>query len=137
MPAYEGDSFLTLTLIGQIGLTILSLTMGVILIELARRFSKFDNWVLRVTWAFFLFYLFVWLSPQIYYFYYYLIFESIPFQNVIKYPPSLGAQFSLLMFSNGADLSAHSKGVLIWLMILSVFFRNNSRSVKSELNRSG
>lgn len=137
MLEYEGDSFFTLTIVGQIGLSALSLSMGLIFIWLARRFSKFDNRVLRVVWVFLLFYLFVWLSPQIYYFYYYLVFESIPFQNVIKFPPSLGAQFSLLMFSNGADLSAHSKGILIWLMIFSALFRNNSRSVKSELNRTG
>lgn len=137
MPGYEGDSFFTLTLIGQAGLAVLSLSMGMITIWLARRFSKFDNWILRGIWVFFLFYLFVWLSPQIYYFYYYLIFESIPFQNVIKSPPSLWAQFRLLMFSNGADLSAHSKGVLIWLMIFSAFYRNNPRGLKPEPSRAG
>ncbi len=65
-----------------------------------------------------LFILFVWLTPQVYYTYYYLLIEGLPLQWVVKAPPTLSDLGKLLTFTGPSNMSAHSKGVLGWLVLI-------------------
>ena len=59
-----------------------------------------------------IFYLFLWLSPQLYYLYYLTLFESLTWQVVVAAPPSLGQLFALLQIPADASLAEISLGVL-------------------------
>ncbi len=58
---------------------------------------------------------FVWVSLQVYYTYYRLIFEGLPAQWVIGWPPSLDI-LRLATFTGPAKLSTHSQRALFWLL---------------------
>lgn len=116
---YAQDSLFTLGWPARIGLILLSVTLTLAVLRAA--------WALAGIVPFFfpvpiitvgLFWLFVWLSPQVYYLYYQMIFDGLPWQIVIKWPPpglqDLGA---LAGFSGPRTLSAHGQGVLIWLIL--------------------
>lgn len=131
---YEGDSFYTLSAIGQVGLVLLSATLTAILLW----FVVMVRWLrlpLRLGLAALLFFGFVWLSPQVYYTYYMALFEGLPWQVVIKDKPSAQALWKLLTFQGKATLSAHSQGVVGWVLIAIAVFRTGKPSGVSE-NRS-
>lgn len=114
---YEGDSFFTLSVGGRIGLTILSTLLAVALIavcQIVRR--RTNSTFIGVFVSLTMFWLFVWLSPQIYYSYYRLIFDDLPAQMVIKLPPRPERIVNLLTFQVRLTLSGHSAGVLGWLL---------------------
>lgn len=114
---YDGDSFFTLGVAGQIGLVFVSLAMAVVSLGVTRLMTFHRPLILRpFIWAV-LFISFIWLSPQGYYTYYRLIFDGLPAQSVIKAPPRPEELLSFLTFSGDATLSAHSVGVLGWLML--------------------
>ena len=83
---YNQDSFFTLTTLSQIGLLSLSVLMFVLLIGSMARF--YADWWVKLVVALSGFFLFVWLSPQIYYTYYLFIFEGLPIQSVVGKPPT-------------------------------------------------
>lgn len=95
--------------------------MGALLVLLVRRLRR-PVWQ-RLLAALALFWLFVWLSPQIYYGYYLLIFDGLPIQSVIKLPPGPGHMVRLLTFTEEASLSRHGQGLLGWLLIASALWR--------------
>ena len=64
------------------------------------------------------FWVFLWLSPQIYYFYYQIILDDLPSQMVIGQPPTPTVLMDLLFFRDPATLSGHAKGVLGWTLII-------------------
>ena len=76
-------------------------------------------WFTKLVIALIVFYLFVWLSPQIYHTYYLFIFDGLPLQNVIRRPPTPVAIFHLMNFTNHHNLSAHGLGILAWGLIIS------------------
>ena len=115
---YEGDSFFTLTIIERTGLVLLSSILAVALILTFLKITIQFKLVVKLAFSVILLWLFVWLSPQIYYFYYIFLFDTLEFQNVIKLPPKPKEIFSLLSFSDRANLSNHGKGILGWVMIL-------------------
>jgi len=115
---YDGDSFYTLTWIGRIGLVILSVTMTLAVLWLATSLMKRVAWPVRLTIALVLFFAWVWLSPQVYYTYYMTLFEGLPWQIVVKDPPGVGHLLGMLSFTGAANLSAHSQGVLGWLLLV-------------------
>jgi len=115
---YQNDSFYSLSIAGQIGLVLLSLFISIGIVWIAHKLSRNQNIVSRLCIALGLFYAFIWLSPQIYYSYYWLIFENLPVQNVIKRPPSLGKIANLIFFQERASYSNHGKGLLFLLLIL-------------------
>jgi len=127
---YEGDSFYTLTGLGQFGLALLSLTLTAVLLWLAAKVMRRLSLVLSVVLALILFYGFVWLSPQIYYTYYMTLFEGLPWQIVVKDPPDMQKILRMLTFRDDATLSAHSQGVLGWLLIATAFI-TRWRAVKA------
>lgn len=114
---YDGDSFLTLSGLGRVGLVLVSLTLAAMMAWLVIRVGRGRPLVVRLCVAFTAFWAFVWLSPQVYYFYYLTLFEGLPLQNVIQSPPSPIEMLSLLTFTEMFNLSNHSKGVLGWVLI--------------------
>ena len=65
-----------------------------------------------------LFALFDWLTPQVYYTYYLTYFDTLEPQIVINPWPDVAGLFRLLSFTDNANLSFHSRGVLGWLLII-------------------
>ena len=119
---YAGDSFFTLGWLSGAGL--LAVTGGLVWLtwRLARRLAR-GGLVRRVAVAAGLFWAFLWLSPQIYYLYYQVIFDDLPWQWVIGWPPGPERVGRLLAFSGAATLSAHGKGALGWALILGAAWR--------------
>ena len=116
---YESDSFFTLTGSGQVGLACLSLVLAVGMLALTLWLARGRA---RIMSAFGLFFLFVWLSPQVYYVYYRMIIDGLPQQWVIG-APRWGEAFGYLTFTGPGSLSAHGQGLLGWLMIGLALFR--------------
>ena len=73
------------------------------------------------------FYLFVWLSPQIYYSYYLILFDGLPLQIVLQQPPSLTEILKLLSFSGQNTLSAHGKSILAYAMLIAAILRQKNQ----------
>lgn len=84
---------------------------------IGRRFPLRRPPLWQVIAAIFLFWAFVWLSPQIYYLYYLWLLPDLPTQWVIQKPPDVIELLRLLTLSAKANLSDHSKALLGWLMI--------------------
>lgn len=120
---YAGDSFFTLSAAGQAGLAVLSLLLTAALIGFIWLCPRRAALFLAVI----LFWLFVWLSPQIYYEYYRLITDGLPAQIVVKDPPGSGQIVEMILFSGDPTLSAHGKGVLFWIVMVVAFVRRLGR----------
>ncbi|MEM9045280.1 MAG: hypothetical protein AAGC81_11325 [Pseudomonadota bacterium] len=114
---YEQDSFFDLTPLGQAGLVVISATLFVLMLLAARRGFRWRSVWLRFVGALVLFWLFVWISPQVYYTYYLTLFEGLPIQWVIWPPASPVEAFGLLFFQGPQNLSAHSQGLLGWSLL--------------------
>lgn len=110
---YDGDSFFTLSIAGQIGLAVLSIMLAAICLFVQIRFGR-GFWGIAL--AAVLFYGFVALSPQIYYAYYRAIIEGLPAQWVTRVPSSTRI-LELATFQE-KNLSAHSQGALGWALCL-------------------
>jgi len=114
---YEKDTFFHLSLTGRIGLVILSATMAGVIIFTFVRFTKNFAIPVRLGLTVVTLWLFIWLSPQIYYLYYIQIISGLPMQNVIQWPPSLVEILQTIFFGHKSNLSNHAKGVLFWAMV--------------------
>ncbi|MEM7596848.1 MAG: hypothetical protein AAF382_04065 [Pseudomonadota bacterium] len=114
---YDQDSFFDLTPLGQLGLACLSAVLFAAMTYAAWRLLRARPVWLRPLGALILFYGFVWISPQVYYQYFHLLFEFLPDQWVIFPPPNPLDALTLLTFSGPPSLSAHGQGVLGWVMI--------------------
>ncbi len=118
---YEDDSFLTLTIAERIGLVCVTLVLSIALIWLFWvTIKKVKPWM-RPLLALVFLYVFIWLSPQIYYLYYLQIFDFLDWQNVIHPPFNPLTIISLLTFTESGKLADHGKGVLGWILILIAF----------------
>lgn len=124
---YAEDSFHTLSLASQIGLVVLSLLLAGLLIFASWRLALRRRLAARIAFAVLLLFLFVWLSPQVYYLYYLALFDGLPWQIVIKLPPSPVELLGFLTFQGDATLSAHGKGLLGWCMILAAGLGERAR----------
>lgn len=119
---YQNDSFFTLNTGGQIGLAVLSAVLALGMLLLTRRLAITRTPARRVAvWAL-LYFLFVWLSPQLYYTYYRAIIPGLPSQWVIPWPDVL-EPLALLTFTAGDSLSAHGRGILGWAMLVMALWR--------------
>lgn len=112
------DSFFTLTTAGQVGLAALSLGLATGVIVLVWFVTRGRATTLRGITALALFWVFLWLSPQVYYAYYGFIFKDLPTQWVISTPPSPLDVLYLLGFADRATLSSHGQGVLGWVILI-------------------
>jgi hypothetical protein len=70
---YEEDSFFTLGLLEAAGVLVVSALLALGLLVVARRLYRGGRTGRRLLWAAALFWVFLWLSPQVYYVYYQLI----------------------------------------------------------------
>ena len=116
-PMYDGDSFFTLGVGGQVGLVLVSLVFAAATLGITRLITFHRPYILRpFVWAV-LFITYVWVSPQGYYTYYRMIFDGLPAQSVIGVLPRPEELLGYMTFTGRATLSAHGIGVLGWLML--------------------
>jgi hypothetical protein len=115
---YRDDSFFSLGLVEAALLLAVSGLMVWGLLLLARRLCVRGGLVRRLLWAGGLFWLFLWLSPQVYYLFYQLIFAGLPVQIVITWPPGAETVLRRLTFTGPATLSAHGQGLLGWALLV-------------------
>lgn len=113
---YSNDSFFSLSTLGSVGLAILSLLLVLGLGWLCWRVMRGRSILTRIAIALVAFVAFVWLSPQIYYTYYMLLFEGLPVQWVGHWP-DVSVLIETVTFQGRATLSDHSKGVLFWALV--------------------
>lgn len=118
---YENDSFLTLSVAERIGLVCVTLLLSAALIWLFWVAIKRVNIWIRPLLALVFLYVFIWLSPQIYYLYYLVIFDFLDLKNVIHPPFNPLTLFNLLTFTESGKLADHGKGVLGWILIVLSF----------------
>ena len=121
---YSQDSFFDLSPWGQVGLACLSAVLFLLVVYAARALLRKRPVWLRILGALAIFYLFVWLSPQVYYLYYLTIIEGLPLQWVI-WPPYRGPVDALLLlvFQGPHSLSAHGQGLLGWSLLAAPFLK--------------
>jgi hypothetical protein len=112
---YRDDSLFTLGLLEMAGLLAVSAVLVLGMLALARRFCR-GRWWRRLALAVGLFWAFLWLSPQVYYVYYQIIFDGLPVQIIIGWPPGAETVFRRLTFAGPATIAAHGQGVLGWVL---------------------
>lgn len=122
---YQGDSFFTLTGGQQAGLVILSTGLMALTVITSRQLGR-GTIIYRLGAALLVFYLFVWVSPQVYYQYYRLIIDGLPAQWVIGAPPGLPRIARLLLFQDTPNLSNHAQGLLGWGLLLLALLRRKA-----------
>lgn len=115
---YASDSFFTLGLPGQVGLAILSTVLAFGTVWLAWRFSRRLRWVTRALLGLGVYMVFAWASPQVFYTYYVMIFDGLPIQWVVKWPPEVAKAVAEFTFTGRVSLAAHGRGILGWLCVL-------------------
>lgn len=120
---YAEDSFFTLGQGGRIGLVLLSAVLMILCALLVWVSVKGLGRMWRLAIALGTFWGFIWLSPQIYYAYYWMIFEDLPVQLVIRAPPGIGEISRLVSFTGRASLAHHGQGVFAWLLMLVALSR--------------
>ena len=118
---YQQDSFFDLSALGQIGLVVISTLLSLLVLIVARKFLRRHGPVIRICGAILLFWCFVWMSPQVYYMYYWMIFPDLPLQWVIWPPDGPDKAVRMLFFQYRQNLSAHSQGLLGWCLLIIPF----------------
>jgi hypothetical protein len=135
---YAGDSFYSLSLAGQGGLLVLSLSLALASVAcVLALFRLSKSFGLRMIAACAVFWAFLWLSPQIYYFYYQIILDDLPWQIVVGGPPSPVSVIELLSFSGPATLADHAKGAFGWTLFVLVLLAAAKVLRLSRLARAG
>ena len=120
---YSEDSFFTLSVPGQIGLALISAAISIFVLWLCWKLCRGRKIWLRVTIGVALFIAFLCISPQLYYTYYIYLIEGLPWQIVMRLPPSLPEMFELMTFTGRQNMSLHSQGVLGWSLIMTAMLR--------------
>lgn len=115
---YGGDSFFMLGLLEAAGLVVLSAVLAVLMLALARRICRGRGLAGRLVAAVLLFWAFLWLAPQIYFAYYQLIFDGLPIQFAIGWPPAPETVLRRLTFSGPGTIGAHAQGALGWALLV-------------------
>lgn len=117
---YTDDTFFHLGPLAQAGLLTISVLLACATLYLVIRITRNLPWYFGLLLAALVFWAFEWVSPQVYYLYYWVIFDSLPMQWVIGWPPPLKETIQLVFFSGEDTISAHSRAALFWLLVLSV-----------------
>ncbi|MDA8747609.1 hypothetical protein N9M66_05295 [Litoreibacter sp.] len=125
---YANDSFFTLGTGGQIGLVCLSVLLFAGCVWFVFWFVKGLGRLIRVLVALTVFYLFVWLSPQIYYMYYLVIFDDLPLQLVVKSPPGWRKIFGVMTFAERATLTEHGQAIFWWILAAIALLRRRPKA---------
>jgi len=124
---YHNDSFQTLNLLQQVGLVTLSLTLLGLTLWGTYCLTKNRHISLRLLISVIIFWLFLWLTPQIYYTYYQILWPDLPNQFVIQSPPSILDMLKLLTFQDKFATSEHAQGLLGWCALGVAGFRHKFR----------
>lgn len=132
---YEADTFFNLSILARVGLAALSITLFGLTLAAFYLVAKRMSLASRLVTAMVFLWVFIWLSPQIYYIYYMLLFDGLQLQNVIHPPPNAQEIFAIMTFSDKVIISAHAKAILGWAMILLSFWLSlrlsyNARKLK-------
>lgn len=112
------DSFFALTMGHQVGLAVLSLTLAIGLLWCCWQIGRRSRWLTRALISLGAFVVFSWVSPQVYYTYYLMIFDDLPVEWVITWPPDMAKTVAEFTFTGRSSLAAHGRGVLGWLCVL-------------------
>ncbi|MEP3845531.1 MAG: hypothetical protein ABJM43_09340 [Paracoccaceae bacterium] len=118
---YSQDSFFDLTLWGQLGLACLSIALFSLMVFISWATLRRRSIWTRIIGALILFGVFVWASPQVYYMYYRMIFPDLPMQWVIWHLREPFKALQMLVFQYRPNLSAHSQGILGWVIFVAPF----------------
>lgn len=118
---YDGDSFFSLTMAARFGLVLLSFGLAAMTAAAFIKITCRMAWPVRLLLASVFLWVFVWLSPQIFYLYYMALFDNLPLHNVVQSPPRPSQIMHLLSFTGKSVLSHHATGLLGWgLIVLAV-----------------
>lgn len=129
---YNQDSFFDLSALGQVGLIAISAALFLLLLIAAWTLLRPRGPMVRIFGALVLFWLFVWMSPQVFYMYYWMIFPDLPLQWVIWPPPEPGKALQMMLFQYRQNLSAHSQGVLGWCLLAAPFVQDCWHRIKRQ-----
>lgn len=128
---YDGDTFFSLSMAARIGLVFLSAALAVLTAAAFIKVGYRLSWPVRLLLAPVFLWLFVWLSPQVFYLYYMAVFDDLPLQNVVQVPPGPGEILRLLGFAGKAHLAHHAQGLLGWgLIVLACLGERVGRSAR-------
>ena len=118
---YQQDSFFDLSQWERVGLVCISAMLAILFLFASYRLLRNKPILIRLSGALMLFWVFVWVSPQIYYTYYRMIIPDLPLQWVIWPPASPVDALRMMVFSGPQNLSAHSQGILGWVLLVVPF----------------
>ena len=126
---YAADSFFDLSPWGRVGLVAISLGLSVLAVAVSHAALRHRPALVCIAGALLLFWTFLWLSPQVYYSYYHLLFDGLPVQWVIWPPPPPVRTIEVLAFQYRPTLAAHGQAVLGWAMLAAPFLRRRTRAL--------
>lgn len=121
---FEGDSYLILIGGGEVALAALSgllVFLAVASVRVVRRYVNLPAAVPAL--GIVSFWVFVWVTPQIYYLLYMALLEELEFRWIVGWPPGPQRLMSLLAFQAEATKVDVALGVLGWVMVLAAFPR--------------
>ncbi len=124
---YAEDSFFTLSMGGRVALGVLSVTLAIACLWFVYWIVEGTGRLVRALIAIAVLYLFVWVSPQIYYLLYLVIIDDLPLQWVVQAPPNWRKMLALITFTERATLTEHSQGLLFWGLILTALLRRRPK----------
>lgn len=116
---FEGDSYLILISGGEVALAALSgllVFLAVASVRVTRRYVNLPAAVPAL--GIVSFWVFVWVTPQIYYLLYMALLDGLGFQWIIGWPPGPQRLIGLLTFQAQATDVDMPLGVLGWVMFL-------------------
>ena len=115
---YNGDRLFDLNFWTAAGLVLVAALLALGMVALTRRAVRGKGLAGRVVVGLALFYAFVWLSPQVWHFYWSVVAGGSPWEAVIGWPPAPEGPIRLLVFSGPWTIAAHAAGVLGWALIV-------------------
>lgn len=118
---YQQDSFFDLSQWERVGFVCISAMLAILFLFASYRLLRNKPILIRLSGALILFWVFVWVSPQIYYTYYRMIIPDLPLQWVIWPPASPVDALRMMVFSGPQNLSAHSQRILGWVLLVAPF----------------
>lgn len=125
---YAEDSFFTLSTGGQAAVGCLSVSLSVACLYCVYCFVEGLGRLVRLIIALVVFYLFVWLSPQVYYMLYLALIDDLPVQWVIQSPPGWRKILALITFTDRATLTEHGQGLLFWALVVTALLRSRRKA---------
>lgn len=116
---YDGDIFLALTSSGQWAVAALSAVLAFLAVVAVRLTRRHVSAAAAPAIGVVYWWLFLWLTPQLYYLLYMLLIEGLPFRLMVLWPPGAGRLLELLLFRSQVSLADHALGALGWAMLLA------------------